>query len=110
MLHVHILLIASLGAGHMAQDQHKGRIAIREGAHHPGAAADLPVEPLNHIVDADSCPMLIGELTMVNVSSTSSCTFFAASFSFISRSWAITSSAFSRAAFLEAVPIDKKVL
>ena len=33
------------------------------------------------------------------VSSTPSCTFFAASFSFISRSWAITSSAF----FLEAL-------
>ena len=67
MLHVHVLLIAPLGAGHMAEpgtDQHKGRIAIREGAYHPGAAADLPVEPFDHIVGADPRPMLVGELTI----------------------------------------------
>ena len=46
VLHVHVLFIAPLGAGHMAQpctDQHKGRVAVRETAHHTGAAADLPV-------------------------------------------------------------------
>ena len=50
MLHVHVLLVAPLGAGHMAQpgtDQHKGGIAVRETAHHTGTAADLPVESFN---------------------------------------------------------------
>ena len=48
VLHVHVLLVAPLGTGHMAQpgtDQHKGGIAVRETAHHASAAADLPVEP-----------------------------------------------------------------
>ena len=67
MLHVHIFLVAPLGAGHMAEsitDQHEGRIAIGESAHHPGAAANLPVETLNHIVCADAGPMLVGKLTI----------------------------------------------
>lgn len=37
MLHVHGFLAAPLGTGHMAEsgaDQHEGRIAIRENAHH----------------------------------------------------------------------------
>lgn len=53
MLHVHVLFVAPLGAGHMAQagtDQHEGGVTIRETTHHTGAAADLPVEPLNDIV------------------------------------------------------------
>ena len=35
MLHVHVLLVAPLGAGHMAKpgaDQHQGRIAVWETA------------------------------------------------------------------------------
>ena len=67
MLHVHVFLVAPLGTGHMAEsgtDQHEGRIAIRESAHDPGAAADLPVETLDHIVGADPCPMFVGELTV----------------------------------------------
>ena len=46
VLHIHVLLVAPLGAGHMTQsgtDQHKSRIAVRETANHTGAAADLPV-------------------------------------------------------------------
>ena len=61
MLHVHVLLVAPLGAGYMAQpgtNQHKGRVAVRETAHHTGAAADLPVQPLNDIVGADASPVL----------------------------------------------------
>ena len=53
MLHIHVLLVAPLGAGHMAQpgaDQHHSRIAVREGSHHAGPAADLPVQPLNYII------------------------------------------------------------
>ena len=53
VLHIHVRLVAPLGAGHMAQagtDQHEGGVTIRETTHHTGAAADLPVEPLNDIV------------------------------------------------------------
>ena len=67
MLHVHVLFIAPLGAGHIAQagtDQHEGGVAIREGAHHSGSAADLPVEPLNNVVGTDAGPMLEGELAV----------------------------------------------
>ena len=67
MLHVHVLLVAPLGAGHMAQsgtNQHEGRVAVREGPHHTGPAADLPVQPLNHIVSSDPGPVLIGEITV----------------------------------------------
>ena len=37
MLHIHVLLVTPLGAGHMAQpgtDQHEGGVAVREAAHH----------------------------------------------------------------------------
>ena len=45
-------------------DQHEGRVSIREGPNHAGPAADLPVQPLDHIVGADPGPMLIGEITV----------------------------------------------
>ena len=67
MLHIHILLVAPLGTSHMAQagtDQHEGRIAVREGSHHTGPAADLPVQPLNHVVGGDPGPVLIGKITV----------------------------------------------
>ena len=53
VLHVHVLFVAPLGASHMAQpgtDQHKGGVAVWETAHHTGAAANFPVEPLNDAV------------------------------------------------------------
>ena len=46
VLHVHVLLVAPLSAGHMAQpgaDQYEGGVAVRETAHYTSAAADLPV-------------------------------------------------------------------
>ena len=46
VFHVHVLFVSPLGTGYMAQpgtDQHQGRVAVRETAHHTGAAADLPV-------------------------------------------------------------------
>ena len=49
MLHIHVLLVAPLGAAH----KYAGRVSNRQSSHHPGAAADLPVEPLNNIVGAD---------------------------------------------------------
>ena len=71
MLHVHVLLVAPLGAGHMAQsgtDKHQGRVAVRETAHHTGAAADLPVQPLNHIIGADTGPVLTGKICLLYTS------------------------------------------
>ena len=67
VLHIHVLLVAPLGAGHMAQagaDQHEGGITIRESTHHTGPAADLPVETFNDIVGSDTGPMLKGELAV----------------------------------------------
>ena len=67
MLHIHVLLVAPLGAGYMAQagaDQHKSGVAIRKGSHHPSPAADLSVQPLNHVVSADPGAMLIGKITV----------------------------------------------
>ena len=31
-------------------DQHEGGVAVRETAHHTGAAADLPVQPFNDMI------------------------------------------------------------
>ena len=65
VLHIHVLLVAPLSASHMAQpgaDQHQSRVAVREGAHHTGPAADLTVQPLNYIVGTDPDPVLIGKL------------------------------------------------
>ena len=59
MLHVHILLVAPLSTGRMAQpgtDQHQSRVTVRETANHTGAAANLPVQPLNDIVGTDMRP------------------------------------------------------
>ena len=67
VLHIHVLFVAPLSSGHMAQpgtDQHQSRVAVRECAHHTGPAADLPVQSLNHIVGADPGPVLIGEITV----------------------------------------------
>ena len=67
VLHVHVFLVAPLGARHMAQpraDQHQGGVAVRERSHHAGSAADLTVQPLDRVVGADTRPMLAGEVTV----------------------------------------------
>ena len=49
VLHVHVLLVAPLGARHVAKsgaDQHQGGVAIGECPHHTGAPTDLTVQPL----------------------------------------------------------------
>ena len=59
MLHVHVFLVAPLGARHMAEpgaDQHQGGVAVRECPHHAGAPTDLTVQPLDHVVGADARP------------------------------------------------------
>ena len=65
--HVHVFLVAPLGAGHMTQsgaDQHQGRVAVRECTHHASAAANFPVQPLNHIIRANAGSVLIGKITV----------------------------------------------
>ena len=67
MLHIYVFLAAPLGTGNVAEsgtDQHEGRIAVREAAHYPGAAADLPVEPFNDIVGADTSPVFAGKVAV----------------------------------------------
>ena len=65
VLHVHVLLVAPLGARHVAQpcaDQHQGGVAIGECPHHPRPPADLTVQPLDHVVGADARPVLAGKI------------------------------------------------
>ena len=67
MLHVHVFLAAPLGARHMAEpgaDQHQGGVPVRECPHHTGAAADLTVQPLDHVVGTDAGPMLAGKIAV----------------------------------------------
>ena len=48
VLHVHVFLVAPLGARHMAEpgaDQHQGGVAVRECPHHAGPAADRTTLP-----------------------------------------------------------------
>ena len=45
-------------------DQHEGRVAIREATYHTGAAANLPVQPFNDIVGADTSPVLAGKIAV----------------------------------------------
>ena len=67
MLHIHVFLAAPLGTCHMAQpraDQHQGGVAIGERPHHAGSAADLTVQPLDHVVGADARPVLAGKIAV----------------------------------------------
>ena len=67
MLHIQVLLVDPLCAGHMAQpgtNQHQGGVSIREAAHYPSTAANLPVQPLNDIVGADACPVFAGKIAV----------------------------------------------
>ena len=50
---------------HMAQlgtDQHESKVTVRETTCRAGAAADLPVQPLNDIVGADASSVFAGEI------------------------------------------------
>ena len=67
MLHIHVFLVAPLSSRHMAQpraDQHQSGVAIGECPHHAGSAADLAVQPLDHVVGADARPVLAGEIAV----------------------------------------------
>ena len=67
VLHVHIFFVALLRARYMAKpgaDQHQSRVAVRERSHHASSAADLPIQPLNHVVGTDARPMLAGKIAV----------------------------------------------
>ena len=67
VLHVHVFLVAPLGYCHMAQpraDQHQGGVAVWECPHHAGSAADLTVQPLDHIVGTDAGPVFAGKIAV----------------------------------------------
>ena len=67
MLHIHVLLVAPLGASHMTQsraDQHQDGVSVRERPHHTRPAADLAVQPLDHIVGVDARPVFAGKVTV----------------------------------------------
>ena len=103
VLHIHVFLVAPLGARYVAHpctDQHQGGVPIREYPHHAGSAADLPVQPFDHIVGADARPMLAGKIAVGQRFLNAVLDLFAASFSFMARSSATTAFAFSRDAFL----------
>ena len=67
VLHVHVLLVAPLGTRHVAEsraDQHQGGVAIRECPHYAGPAADLTVQPFDHIVGTDARPVFTGKIAV----------------------------------------------
>ena len=67
VLHVHIFFVAPLRARYMAKpgaNQHQSRVAVRERSHHAGSAADLPIQPLNHVVGTDARPTLAGKIAV----------------------------------------------
>jgi len=60
-LHVQVRAGAPTRSRHMPQpcgDQHHRRLAVREVAHHARPPADLPQDPLPHVVRADLRPVL----------------------------------------------------
>lgn len=67
VLHVHIFFAAPLRARYMAKpsaDQYQSGVAVRERSHHAGSAADLTVQPLDHVVGTDARPMLAGKIAV----------------------------------------------
>ena len=67
VLHGHVFLAAPLGARHVTKpgaDQHQGGVAVRERPHHPRPAADLTVQPLDHVVGTDARPMFAGKIAV----------------------------------------------
>lgn len=67
MLHIHVLLVAPLGAGHMAQpgtDQHQSRVAVWATTHELGTATDLSIQSFNNIVGVDASPVFAGKIAV----------------------------------------------
>ena len=67
MLHVHVLLVASLGACHMVNPgagRHRGGVAVWECPYRAGPAADLSIQLINHVISADAGPVLAGKIAV----------------------------------------------
>ena len=66
VLHVHVFLAAALGCPPRGEVGRRpaSRRSCRQEMSPPRRAADLPVQPLNHIVGTDARPMLAGEVTV----------------------------------------------
>ena len=45
-------------------DQHQSRVAIGKCPHHASPAADLTVQPLDHVVGADAGPVFAGKIAV----------------------------------------------
>ena len=45
-------------------DQYQGELPSGERSHHAGSAADLTVQPLDHVVGTDARPMLAGKIAV----------------------------------------------
>lgn len=61
LLHVHVFLVAPLGARHMTQpgaDEHQGRVPVWEAADYSCPPSNLSIQAFYDIVCADSCPVL----------------------------------------------------
>ena len=65
MLHIHVLLVAPLGTGHMDKpgtDWYKNGVAVWETANHTRAAADFSIQTFNDIIGADTGPVFAGKI------------------------------------------------
>ena len=103
VLHIYVLLVAPLGVGHIAQpgtDQHKGRVTVRETAHHAGAVADLPIHPFYGIIGSDAVPVFTGKIAVGQCFLDTVLYLLGGRLGFIERSSATTALAFFLAALL----------
>ena len=101
MGHVHVALAAPLGADDVAQaggDEDQGAVSVGKCSDSPGAPADLAHDALERIIGAQAAPMLGGKLEILERLLDALGDESAAPASFISRSFATTSTALAWAA------------
>ena len=70
MLHVQVLLRASLCSGDVAQprtDQHQGRVAIGKTLYYISTAADFPVQSFYDVVHANTQLVLAVEVDFLHI-------------------------------------------
>ena len=66
VLHVHVFLVAPMvpATWRSLHRPASGRVAIGERPHHAGSAANLTVQPLDHVICADARPVLAGKIAV----------------------------------------------
>lgn len=65
--HIHVLFAVPLGTRHMAKpriDQHECGVAIGVRPHQLRPSTNLTVRLLDHVVGADTCPVLTGKIAV----------------------------------------------